>query len=93
MDVVFYGNPALVVVIENNEMVGPAVEVGFHLFHSTVLELFAEVFGVSAAEMKDLTPAEIIDVYGEAWQINEIRRLDEKNINDHSDPGIAGFVA
>jgi len=82
MDDAFYGNPALVVVIENNEMYDPVVEVGFHLFHSTVLELFAEVFGVSAADMKDLTLAEIIDVYGEDWQINEIKKIAEPFCNE-----------
>ena len=77
MDDAFYGNPALVIVIENNQMYDPALEVGFHLFHSTVLELLGEVFGVSAADLNDLTLAEIIDEYGEDWQINELEKIAE----------------
>ncbi|MBD3391841.1 MAG: hypothetical protein GF418_07275 [Chitinivibrionales bacterium] len=66
-------NQALVVVIENNDYLGEDMETGFMFFRDEVSTVLAEIFGIAVSDMDGMTLTKIIDVYGEDWQINEIR--------------------
>lgn len=67
------GHEALVIVIENKDMVGSEMELAFAFYGEEITNIFADVFGINKADMHDMELSEIVDVYGEAWQIEEIR--------------------
>ncbi len=71
------GNPALVLVIENNDSLGGSglVEATFNVFHRQVLDLLADFFDIPAEAMQEMTLTEIVDVFGEAWQISELEKI------------------
>jgi len=67
------GRPALLLVMENNNWLGGGIiETGFEMYRDKVLPIFSELFDVPVEDMQNLTLVEIVDIYGEAWQINEI---------------------
>ncbi len=66
-------NPALIIVIENNNYLGGSmIETGFNLYKDQILEILADIFNIDVSDMNNMTLTEIVDVYGEDWQINEI---------------------
>ncbi len=66
-------NAALILVIENLNMIGDdRLEWAFLLFHNTAIRLLAEFFQVNESDLRNRSLNEIVDVYGEAWQINEM---------------------
>lgn len=72
-------NAALVLIVENNNWLGdPALDAGFELFRDQITGIFSDLFGIPAAAMDSMTLTEIIDVYGEAWQIEEITSVAER---------------
>ncbi len=67
---------ALVCVIENNNSVGgQSIETAFQIFKNSILPVFSDFFTVPKDSMKNMTLNQIIDVYGEAWQIKEIQNI------------------
>lgn len=70
------GRSALVLVMENNNWLGGGtLETGFQIYKTEVLAIFSELFDVPALDMQNMTLVEIIDVYGEAWQIDKILEI------------------
>jgi len=63
----------LVVVVENNNMVGGAVEYLYENRKAEMQSIFANLFGVSSLAFQNLTLKEIVDQYGEDWQIKTIQ--------------------
>jgi len=67
------GHPALVLVMENNNWLGGStLEAGFQVYKTEVLTIFSELFGVPVEAMQNFSLVEIVDFFGEPWQINEI---------------------
>ena len=67
---------ALVMVVENNGWLGDqTISSYFDLFRPAITEIFADIFGIEQSAMDGMSLTEIIDVYGEAWQINEINTI------------------
>lgn len=64
---------ALLLVIENVNIIGDdRLELGFLLFHNTAIKLLAEFFQVNESDLRNMSLNEIVDVYGEPWQIDEM---------------------
>ncbi|NQT27148.1 hypothetical protein HQ585_17470 [candidate division KSB1 bacterium] len=76
------GKPALVIVIENNNSLGGGlIEVGFNLYRTEVINVLAEIFNIAPTDMDSLSLTQIVDKFGEDWQINEIRNIAAKKYN------------
>lgn len=66
------GKKALVIVVENKDIVGQDDLSAFELYRSTVLPIFAELFGVAQTELEDKSLNEILEVYGEDFEIRSM---------------------
>ena len=76
------GNPALVIVSENNNSLGGGLlEIGFESYRDDAQIILADVFGVTSSELDDLSLNQIIDQFGEDWQINEIIKIASASYN------------
>ena len=69
-------NPmALIIVDENLGVIPSGWEYAFELRREEFVAVLADVFDIAPEDMDSMELAEIIDVYGEPWQINEIRSI------------------
>lgn len=75
------GNPAIVFVVENDNMLGYEIEIGYQVYKDEVLSVFEKIFGVPKEDMKDLELVEIVDIYGEEWMIDELTAVAEAKYN------------
>ena len=66
------GSKALVIVVENKNLLDMVNEQTYELFKADILPIFSDMFTVPQDSMQNLTLAEIIDKYGEQWQLNQI---------------------
>lgn len=67
------GIPALIMVIDNNDGANQQIEsIAFNSYKAETLSIFSEIFGVPEDSLIDKDLNEILDVYGEPWQIKEI---------------------
>lgn len=67
--------PALVIAVENNDglLTGDYASV-FQMYKSIVLPVLSDVFQVPIDSMKDMSLNDIIETFGEEWQLNEIAK-------------------
>ena len=65
---------ALVAVVENIAMNNDYLELAFSYMRDPICNLLADLFEVQPSDMDGMTLSEIIDVFGEAWQMEAIRR-------------------
>ncbi|MCX7735967.1 MAG: hypothetical protein N2319_04580 [Candidatus Kapabacteria bacterium] len=69
------GKTALVIVVENNDgLLSTANDPVYQFYKYQLLSIFSELFQVPLSEINNLTINEIIETYGEDWQINEIKK-------------------
>lgn len=67
------GKPALIMVIDNNDGTNQQIEsIAFNSYKAETLSVFSEIFGVPEDSLINKDLNEILDVYGEPWQIREI---------------------
>jgi hypothetical protein len=66
------GKKALVIVVENNEIVGISDALTYSLYKIKIIPVLSIIFKVPEDELKDLSLLEVIKKYGEPWQINRI---------------------
>jgi hypothetical protein len=66
------GNKALVIIVENKDIIGFSDVNLYNNYKSAFLPIFSKLFSVPENDLKDLTLPEIINSYGEPWQINRI---------------------
>ena len=66
------GKKALVIIVENKDLTAFSDENMFRSYKSVILPVISDLFGVPADSMKNLTLAEIVEKYGETWQVNQI---------------------
>jgi len=67
------GREALLIVIENNNSLDSLMSFGYTYFHSEIKTILADVFKISPDDIPDdLSLEEVIDQFGEDWQINEL---------------------
>lgn len=73
------GNPAIVLVVENSDIVNSQIEyLAFNSYRAETLKIFSEIFEVSVMDLVNKELTEIIDEYGEPWQINNITKISEE---------------
>ncbi len=69
-------NRALVIVIENLGIAGNSqLEFAFQMFHDQVISILADAFRADPVILNGMTLEEIIDEYGEPWQIEEMVKV------------------
>ena len=69
-------NPmALIIVDENMGIVPTEWRYAFELRRDAFVAVFADLFGIPPEDMDSMSLVEIIDVYGEPWQIDEISSI------------------
>ncbi len=66
------GKKALVIIVENKNLIAFSDENMFRSYKSVILPLLSELFDVPDDSLENLTLAEIIENYGETWQVNQI---------------------
>lgn len=67
------GQEALLIVVENNNLLDSLMSTGYTLFQTEMRTIFADVFEMSPDDIPDnLSLDEVIDQYGEDWQIGEL---------------------
>jgi len=65
----------LIVVTENNLLINPSFNLAYTFIKDDVLNVLSDIFKVEKSAMEDMTLAEIIEIYGEDWQNEEIRKV------------------
>lgn len=67
---------ALIIVVENNDgLLSSTNETYFQIYKSQVLSILSEIFQVPISAIENLSLNEIVEQFGEDWQINQIRNL------------------
>jgi hypothetical protein len=69
---------ALIVVTENNLLINPSLNLAYTFIKDDVLNVLSDIFKVEKSNMENMTLAEIIEIYGEDWQNEEIRKVANK---------------
>ena len=76
------GTKAIVILVENSFIVPAELTYLYPIYKSSIDTLFSELFEVpydSLANKQNLD--DIIEIYGEQWQINQIKTIADKNYN------------
>ena len=69
------GKTALIIVVENNDgLLSSANDAVYQFYRTQLLSIFSELFQISEAELWNKSINEIIETYGEDWQLNEIKK-------------------
>ncbi len=69
------GREALLIVVENNNSIDPLMSSGYTYFHTEIKNILADVFEIRPQDIPDsLTLDEVIDQFGEDWQIDELTK-------------------
>lgn len=67
------GKPALIMVVDNNDRANQQIEdIAFNSYRFETISIFSEIFGVPEDSLINKDLNEILDTYGEPWQIKEI---------------------
>lgn len=67
------GREALLIVVENNNSLDSLMSFGYSYFHSEIKTILADVFKMNPDDIPDdLSLEEVIDQFGEDWQISEL---------------------
>jgi hypothetical protein len=67
-----YGSKALVLVEENNGIVGFSDENLYSMYKQSIIPVLSEIFTVPDSLLKQLSLKEMIEQFGEPWQIRQI---------------------
>ncbi|MFC2132144.1 hypothetical protein ACFLSQ_11990 [Bacteroidota bacterium] len=67
----------LILAVETNFELGSYTETMFQLYKNELLEILSDMFEVEKEKMQDMTMSEIIEVYGEDWQISAMKEAAE----------------
>lgn len=74
---------ALIVVVENLDgLEGSYLEAGYEIYKEDVIPIFSDMFNVPQDSINDLSLNDIIEIYGEKWQIDEISSYAENYYNE-----------
>jgi len=65
---------ALIIVVETKFLLNPFTELAFIWYKDAVLNVLVDIFGVNKSKMENLSLSEIIEIYGEEWQIREMKK-------------------
>jgi len=80
LDYLYEGDKALIMVVENNNTFGfPEAESLFETRRAVMGSIFSELYEVDPSEFEGLTLIELIDQFGEPWQIEKITEIAEGN--------------
>ncbi len=72
------GKSALLIFVENNDgLINSEFEFAFQFYKEPLLEIFAELYGIPKTDMQGMNLNDIIETYGEVWQINHIKKFAE----------------
>src|SRR5690554_970278 len=67
------GQEALLIVVENNNLLDPSMETGYTYYQKEMKTIFADVFEIQPDDIPDcLSLDEVIDQFGEDWQIRAL---------------------
>jgi hypothetical protein len=67
------GNEALLIVVENNDLLDSMMETGYGLFHAQIKSILADVFEMDKNNIPDtMSLTQIVDQFGEDWQIRKL---------------------
>lgn len=66
------GTRALVAIVENNDIVGFSDENLYSIYKLTIIPILSDIFSVPDSVLKPLSLKEVIEQYGEPWQIKQI---------------------
>ncbi len=67
------GKEALLIVVENNNLLESMLEAGYIVYHDQVKSILADVFEVKKNDIADSLPlTEVVDKFGEDWQIRKV---------------------
>lgn len=70
------GKAALVMVVENSDRANQQIEdIAFNSYPSETRQIFSEVFGVPIDSLYNKDLNQILDQYGEPWQLAEIQKV------------------
>ena len=68
------GKSALIIIVENNDgLLNSDSELYFQMYKFEMLSIFTEIFKVPIAKMIGMNLNQIIENFGETWQINHIK--------------------
>lgn len=69
------GQEALLIVIENNNSIDAMLSSAYEFFHTEIKTILSDVFKMSPQDIPDdLSLDEVIDQFGEYWQIDELTK-------------------
>lgn len=75
------GKKALVIIVENKDLIAFSDDNMFKSYKSIILPVLSDLFGVPADSIKNLTLTEIVEKYGEPWQLNQIADASQNYYN------------
>jgi hypothetical protein len=68
------GKSALLVFVENNDgLINSDSEIAFQFNKPQMLEIFSDLYGINVSQMDGMNLNDIIENFGEDWQINHIK--------------------
>ncbi len=73
---------ALIIVVETKFLLNPLTELAFIWYKDAVLNVLVDIFGVEKSKMENMTLSEIIELYGEEWQIREMKKTGSKHYKE-----------
>jgi hypothetical protein len=68
----------LIIVVESIFLQSQYTEVIFQLYKPKMLEILSDMFSVDKSLIENMTMSEIIEEYGEDWQISELKKIANK---------------
>ncbi|MCL5992340.1 MAG: hypothetical protein M1419_09610 [Bacteroidetes bacterium] len=72
------GKTSIVIIVETLQVLGYETLSGFELYRNEIIPIFSELFKVPESELEGLSLNDIVDKYGEEWQIREIAEAAKK---------------
>lgn len=70
------GKSALLIFVENNDgLINGDSEMEFQLFKPQMLQIFSELYSIEISKMEGMNLNDIIENFGEDWQINHIKNF------------------
>lgn len=72
------GDAGLIIVVETKFLQSAYTEIMFQVYKEEVLEILSDMLGVEKSKMENMTLSEIIEEFGEEWQIEEIKKTADK---------------
>jgi hypothetical protein len=75
------GTKALLIVVENSYIISPDLGAIYPTIKNSADSVLALIFGIDRNELKDKTLDQIIETYGEDWQIKQIKSVADLHYN------------